>query len=43
MSAERFLYAIKKLFADAIFLYNHHDASTPDKYRSDRKNIIKRF
>ncbi len=43
LDAEVFLRAVKKLFKDAIFLYNQHSALTPDEYRSGRKAIIKRF
>jgi len=43
LGSEVFLRAVKVLLKDAIFLYNQHTVLTPDKYRSGRKNMLKRF
>jgi hypothetical protein len=41
--SEVFFRAVKKLFKDAVILYNQHSALTPVEYRSGRKDILKRF
>jgi hypothetical protein len=41
--AQGFLEAVKELFKDAVFLHNQHPVLTSNEYRSDRKDIIKRF